>query len=75
MQRTKLGLKRQKESKESREERYRCHKALKGNPLIKLDVRGKSITLLAKELGGAKRYVDILIGKGYSVGYDLFYHK
>ena len=75
MQRTKLGLKRQKESKESREERYKCHKALKGNPLIKLDVRGKSITLLAKELGGAKRYVDILIGKGYSVGYDLFYDK
>lgn len=54
MQRTKLGLKRQKESKESREERYRCHKTLKGNPLIKLDVRGKSVTLLAKELGGKK---------------------
>ena len=50
-----MGLKKQKESKESREERYRCHKALKGNPLIKLDVKGKSITLLAKELGGGKK--------------------
>lgn len=69
-----MGLKRQKESNESRKERYKCHRALKDNPLIKLDVRGKSVTLLAKELGGAKRYVDILIGKGYSVGYDLFYN-
>lgn len=55
MKRTKMGLKRQKESNESRKERYKCHRALKGNPLIKLDVRGKSVTLLAKELGGGKK--------------------
>ena len=50
MKRTKMGLKRQKESNESRKERYKCHRALKDNPLIKLDVRGKSLTLLTKEL-------------------------
>lgn len=55
MKRAKMGLKRQKESNESRKERYKCHRALKGNPLIKLDVRGKSITLLAKELGGGQK--------------------
>ncbi|WP_143813407.1 hypothetical protein [Parabacteroides provencensis] len=75
MQQTKLGLRKLKESKESQQERYKCHKVLKQNPLIRLDVRNKSVTLLAKELGGAKIYVDILIGKGYSVGYDLFYDK
>ena len=54
MQQTKLGLRKLKESNESRQERYKCHKALKQNPLIRLDVRNKSITLLAKELGGGK---------------------
>ena len=49
-----MGLKRQKESNESRKERYKCHRALKDNPLIKLDVKGKSVTLLTKELGGGK---------------------
>lgn len=54
MQQTKLGLRKLKESKKSQQERYKCHKVLKQNPLIRLDVRNKSATLLAKELGGGK---------------------
>lgn len=54
MQRTKLGLRKLKESKESQQERYKCHKALKGNPLVRLDARNKSLTLLARELGGGE---------------------
>lgn len=59
MQQTKLGLRKLKESKESRQERYKCHKALKQNPLIRLDVRNRSVTLLAKELGGGGKKICI----------------
>lgn len=59
MQRTKLGLRKLKESKESQQERYKCHKALKGNPLVRLDARNKSLTLLARELGGGRNDTSI----------------
>lgn len=29
---------------------------------------------MAKNIGGDMKYVNILISKGYSVGFDLFYN-
>lgn len=74
MIRKKLGLHKIKESKESRNERYNCHRHLKKNSLVKIDSEIKNITLMAKNIGGDMKYVNILISKGYSVGFDLFYN-
>ncbi|WP_099465152.1 hypothetical protein [Parabacteroides provencensis] len=72
MQQTKLGLRKLKESKESRQERYKCYKALKQNPLIRLDVRNKSLALLAREWGQNDMLIflsarGILLGMIYSM--------
>lgn len=74
MKRTKLGLKKNKEPEESKKERYKCHRLLKKCPLVKLDSRNKNITLLSKNIGSYDKYVNILIGKGYAVSFDLFYN-
>lgn len=42
--------------------------------MVKIDSRNKNITLMAKNIGGDMKYVNILISKGYSVGFDLFYN-
>lgn len=74
MRQTKLGLHKIKESKESRNERYNCHRHLKKNNLVKIDPKNKNITLMAKDIGKDIKYVNILARKGYSVGFDLFYN-
>lgn len=49
MIRKKLGLHKIKESKESRNERYNCHRHLKKNSLVKIDSRNKKHNSNGKE--------------------------